>query len=163
MKIDFYNYNKNNWGELQKKVSNALVDCLAQNKSFYVEFCDLKEPKTHDQLKGIYKLFQKALPHFEKWRPAENWDLEKIKEYSKAHLGYQREPSDFEVNIMIKSSGFAPKDDAEKQKMINFCKKIKQNISFADFTKAQLTNFIKEFEVMCHERGWIDVFLENNN
>lgn len=115
--------------------------------------------KSYGQLKALYKLFQLALPYFQKWNPKVIWSLEGIKEFAKAELGYTRKPTGFEISMMIKQSGFKPKDEAEKKRMVKFCKKIKQNISFADFTKDQAWNFAKEFEVWCHEKGWSDVYL----
>ena len=55
--------------------------------------------------------------------------------------------------------GFVPNYGGEKKKMVRFCKKIKQNISFADFTKEQALNFVKELEVWAQEKGWSDVYL----
>lgn len=130
-----------------------------------VEAKPSKPNKTHEQLRAIYKLFQFSLPHFQKWKPAESWTLDKIKEFVKAELGYTRQPSNFEIAMMIKQSGFKPKDEEEKKKMIKFCKKMKQNISFADFTKEQLYAFTKEYEVWAQtaqgdKDAWSDVFLE---
>jgi len=141
---------------------------LSKLGEFEVIFQNIKTPKTNEQLKGVYKMFQLALPHFQKWRPRQEWDLEKIKEFVKAELGYTREPSGFEIGMMIKQSGFCPKGQAEKMRMIKFCKKIKQNISFADFTKEQLFKFINEFEVWAlsvkdDKPSWNDVFLDDGS
>ena len=45
--------------------------------------------------------------------------------------------------------------------MVKFCRKMKQNRSFADFTMGELCNFMKEFEVWALEKGWQDVFLDD--
>mgnify|MGYP003647003579 FL=1 len=124
-----------------------------------LEIKETKQSKSSDQLRAIYKLFQLCRPHFQKWKPALDWNLEGIKEFTKAELGYTRDPNSFEIAMMIKQSGFVPKDEEEKKKMVRFCKKIKQNISFADFTKEQALNFVKELEVWAQEKGWSDVYL----
>lgn len=134
---------------------------FCEKGEFEVEFKKLTKKKTVDQLRGVYKLFQLSAPHFQEWKPKESWTLDKIKEFAKAELGYKRPPTNFEVAMMIKQSGFTPKDEEERKAMINFCKKIDQNISFADFTKEQLYNFIKEYEVWALEKGWQDVFLDD--
>lgn len=136
---------------------------LCDKGEFEVEFKKKVDPKTASQLNAVYKLFQLSLPHFQKWKPKENWTLEKIKEFAKAELGYKRPPTSFEVAMMIKQSGFVPKDEAEKKVMVNFCRKIDQNISFADFTKEQLYNFTREYEVWALEKGWQDVFLDDGD
>ena len=126
-----------------------------------LEIKETKKTKSTDQLRAIYKLFQLCKPHFQKWKPAFDWNVEEIKEFIKVELGYTKNPSNFEIAIMIKQSGFIPKDEEEKKKMVKFCKKIKQNISFADFTKEQAFNFVKELEVWAQEKGWSDVYLTN--
>lgn len=133
-----------------------------------IEITEVKEKKSHPQLKAIYKLFQLCLPHFQSWKPAMLWDLEEIKEFLKAELGYTRKPTAFEISMMIKQSGFTPKTKQEKEKMVKFCKKINQNISFADFTKEQAYNFVNEIEVWAqtpnektNKTAWEDVFLTN--
>ena len=142
---------------------------LAVGKNFSVEFKEEKFKKTPEQLKGIYKLYQFSLPHFQKWKPKLNWDSEQVKEFSKAELGYTRDSKPFEIGLMLKLMGFDMKEE-EKPDALKWCKKIKQNLSFADFTKDQLYNFTKEYEVWAqtaqYEKGkeikpaWSDVFLE---
>lgn len=135
--------------------------CQRAEQGINTEILDVVEKKSYGQLKAIYKLFQLALPHFQAWNPKVIWNLENIKEFAKAELGYTREPIGFEIAMMIKQSGFEPKNEEEKNKMVKFCKRMKQNISFAEFTKEQAFNFVKEFEVWCHEKGWSDVYLTN--
>ena len=164
MKLTFSFSNTANFGDLQAKVSELIRKGLAAKKDFTVEFSS-KQPKTSDQLRGAYKLFQLALPHFQAWKPQINWDLEMIKEFTKTELGYVREPNQFEIAMMIKQSGFKPTQE-EKRRMVKFCKNIKQNISFADFTKEQLYNFTKELEVWAltqtpEKPAWTDVFLSD--
>ena len=141
---------------------------LCDKGAFEVEFKKPDKKKTVDQLRGVYKLFQLSAPHFQKWKPREDWTLDKIKEFAKSELGYKRPPSNFEVAMMIKQSGLTPKDEAERKTMVSFCKKIDQNISFADFTKEQLYNFIKEYEVWAltakdDKPVWDDVFLDDGD
>lgn len=168
MKYNFYFSDTYNFGEQQTQISKTLVRCLEAKKNFCVSFELIGEDKTHPQLKAIYKLFQKALPNFREWKPQVDWSLEMIKEFSKTELGYIRQPNQFEIALMIKQSGFTPKDQIEKRKMVNFCKKIKHNISFADFSKEQLYNFTKEFEVWCQtangdKPAWVNVYLEESD
>ena len=120
-----------------------------------------KRIKSFEQLKGVYKLFQLALPHFQEWKPKLVWTEELIKEFAKTELGYTREPTGFEISMMIKASGYIPKDDTDKAKMAKFCRRMKQNVSFADFTKEELYNFTREFEVWALSKGWEDVFLDD--
>lgn len=158
--------------EQKKDLCNAIYfECVNRKGEFEVEFRAIKQDKSYGQLKAIYKLFQLAQPHFQKWNAKVIWNLETIKEFAKAELGYTRSPNGFEISMMIKQSGFKPKDKSEKQRMVRFCKNIKQNISFADFTKEQAFNFAKEFEVWCQtpiiQNGvetkptWSDVYLTN--
>lgn len=148
---------------LQDYIKSALVN--GADLEFTVK--KLGKSKSWEQLKGIYKLFQLALPHFQKWRPNAEWDLEKIKEFVKSELGYTRQSSDFEVAMMIKQSGYKPTPE-EKKRMVKFCRKIKQNLSFEDFTMTELFNFTSEFEVWAMtpkdgKLGWSDVFLDDGD
>lgn len=161
MKLTFFQSNKTNWAKLQVELSDAITKHLACGKDFEIEFSEVKEGKSWEQLKAIYKLFQFCLPHFQKWKPRMVWNLKSIKEFIKSELGYTRAPNNFEVSMMIKQSGFVPKNEEEKKRMIGFCKKIKQNISFTEFTKEQAYNFVNELEVWAQEKGWSDVYLTN--
>lgn len=166
--IDFDRNNLKEWGNLQAKISSDLVIFLSCGRNFSVKIEEKSEKKTNKQIKAAYKLFQLSLPHFQKWIPNNNWDLEQIKEFSKTHLGYVRDPNGFEISMMIKKSNFNPKNNTEKQKMIKFCKKIKQNISFFDFTKEQFMAFLEEYQSWAlasdsknNKDSWEDVFLTN--
>ena len=159
MIIDFSNKTKSQKDALISQGYFFIVESSEAGKN--LEIKESKRSKSSDQLRALYKLFQLCKPHFQKWKPAMNWDLESIKEFIKAELGYTRSPTPFEISMMIKQSGFTPKDAEEKKRMVNFCKKIKQNISFADFTKEQAFSFVKELEVWAHEKGWSDVYLTN--
>lgn len=168
MKITFSFSDTNSIEKGQVQVSEAMIAHLKSKKDFYVQFGNDKIKKSSDQLRAIYKLFQLCMPHFERWKPQVTWSLETIKEFTKAELGYVRNPNSFEIAMMIKQSGFSPKDDEEKKKMIRFCKRIKQNISFAEFTKEQAYNFVNELEVWAQtpnqkmkKTAWSDVYLTN--
>lgn len=55
-RIDFDIDIKKTWGNEQTRLSKTLVEYLASEKSFYVEFKYAKQSKTYDQLKGIYRI-----------------------------------------------------------------------------------------------------------
>lgn len=146
---------------LQDFIKGALLNGL----ELEVTAKQLGKSKSWEQLKGIYKLFQLALPHFQKWKPDVNWDLEMIKEFAKSELGYTRQSTGFEIAMMIKQSGFNPSPE-EKRRMVKFCRRIKQNLSFEDFTMKQLYDFTRQFEVWALEAkgdkpSWQDVFLDD--
>lgn len=138
---------------------------MNESSDLQLSLVPFKRTKTHDQLKGVYKLFQKSITHFQAWKPSVDWNEEMIKEFAKMELGYIREPTPFEIGLMIKSSGFIPKDEIERKRMVKFCKKFKQTKSFADFTKEELFNFTNEYQVWAQaangdKPAWSDVFLE---
>lgn len=148
--------------------SVAIIEKVLEGESDDLELTlsPFKRTKSFEQLKGVYKLFQLALPHFQKWMPNLTWNEELIKEFAKTELGYTREPTGFEISMMIKASGYIPKDAKDKSKMIKFCRRMRQNKSFADFTKEELFNFTKEFEVWAltstkDKPSWQDVFLDD--
>ena len=169
MKLLFNFQTTDDLGDKQAQVSRLMREYLAAKKDFSVEFKEEKLKKTPEQLKGIYKLYQFSLPHFQKWKPKLNWDLEQVKEFSKAELRYTRDSKPFEIGLMLKLMGFDMREE-EKPDALKWCKKIKQNLSFADFTKDQLYNFTKEYEVWAQtaqyekekeiKPAWSDVFLE---
>lgn len=175
-KIDFLRTELEKWGDKQAEVSKLLCEYLASGKDFYCEFGFEKPAKTYNQLRGVYKLFQLALPHFKKWKPKVAWNLELIKEFSKTELNYTRNSKPFELGLMLKSIGFDLQEDDKKDAM-KWCKKIKQNLSFADFTKEQMFSFTNEFEVWAQtpifeeidgkrieaKSAWEDVYLESED
>jgi len=141
---------------------------LCDKGAFEVEFKKPDKKKTVDQLRGVYKLFQLSAPHFQRWKPKENWTLDKIKEFVKSELGYTRQITPFEAAMMIKLSGKKPVDNTERKNMYDFYLNGKVNISFADFTKEQLYNFTKEYEVWAltardDKPIWDDVFLDDGD
>lgn len=163
LKFKFLKEDKVAW---KRKLEQSVIPMI--EKVLDGEYGDLeltlspfKRTKSFEQLKGVYKLFQLALPHFQKWKPNLTWNEELIKEFAKTELGYTREPTGFEISMMIKASGYIPKDAKDKSKMIKFCRRMRQNKSFADFTKEELFNFTKEFEVWALNKGWDDVFLDD--
>lgn len=146
-----------------------LQEAAKLGKSLEIVEVKAKKPsKSHEQLKGAYKLFQMSLPHFQKWKPKVIWTLEEIKEFAKAELGYVRDSKPFEIGLMLKLMGFNMKEE-DKADALKWCKKIKQNLSFADFSKEQLYNFTKEYEVWAQtaqykegkeiKPAWSDVYL----
>lgn len=143
------------------------LGCEAEklNKVLVISEGEIK--KSYPQLKAIYKLFQLAQPHFQRWKPKIDWTLREIKEFSKAQLGYTRDSKPFEIGLMLKSIGFDLQNE-DKKEALKWCNRIKQNISFADFTKEQAFNFAKEFEVWAQtpdketkKDSWSDVYLTN--
>jgi hypothetical protein len=162
LEYKFFKEDKVNW---KRKLDQSVmtIDKVLQGESgdLVLTLSPFKRTKTTEQLRAIYKLFQLALPHFQEWIPDVNWDLERIKEFAKIELDYTREPTEFEISMMIKASGYIPKDDTDKAKMAKFCRRMKQNKSFADFTKEELYNFTREFEVWALSKGWEDVFLDD--
>lgn len=175
-KIDFPRTELTKWGDKQAEVSKLLCDYLASGKDFYCEFGFYQKSKTYRQLRGVYKLFQLALPHFQDWKPRVEWTLELVKEFVKTELNYTRDSKPFEIGLMLKSIGF-DLQESEKGEALKWCKKIKQNISFADFTKEQMISFTNEFEVWAQtpifdivkgERietkpAWQNVYLESED
>lgn len=160
---------RRNWKfKLDKCLPFLEQNLLSQNGDFQISLAPFKSKKSWEQLKAIYKLFELSLPYFQEWKPHIAWDLDLIKEFSKSELGYTREPTSFEIAMMIKQSGFIPKSQEEKKRMIKFCKKMKQNKSFADFTKEELYNFTNEYEAWAitaskEKPSWPNIFLEKQN
>lgn len=170
LKFKFLKEDKVAW---KRKLDQSVIPMI--EKVLDGEYGDLeltlnpfKRTKSFEQLKGVYKLFQLALPHFQKWMPDVNWTEELIKEFAKTELGCTREPTDFEIAIMIKAleanivrqSG-ERLSKKERSDAIKVCRKMERNVSFADLTKEELYNFTKEFEVWALEKGWEDVFLDD--
>ena len=159
LKFKFLKEDKVVW---KRKLEQSVIPMIEKlDEDLEITLSPFKRSKSFEQLKGIYKLFQLALPHFQKWMPNVNWNEELIKEFAKTELGYTREPTGFEISMMIKASGYNPKDEMDKAKMVKFCRRMKQNKSFADLTKEELYNFTKEFEVWALSKGWDDVFLDD--
>jgi hypothetical protein len=176
MKIHFP---KNRTIEQHRDLANKVYLTASQSpldKEFVVEFKsggDLE--KTYKQIKGVHKLLELSLPHFQRWKPQVDWDLKKVKVFAKLEMKYLREPTNFEIALMIKSTGFEPETKEEKKKMAKFCKQYKQVKSFADATKSELMEFVGEYEKWAQtpiyemidgvrvetKPAWLDVFLTN--
>ncbi len=58
MKIPFFFFATNSFGESQARISKAICDFLAEGKDFEVSFELIKESKTKKQLRGIYRLIR---------------------------------------------------------------------------------------------------------
>lgn len=168
MILQFKNKTQKERDALIGKAYFFIMECSTKNLD--IEIREVKQKKTYEQIKAAYKLFELCQPHFVKWKPASEWSIEQIKEFMKSELGYMRKPTKFEIAMMIKQSGFIPKTNNEKLKMIKFCKKIKQNISFADFTKEQFCSFLEETQVWAqteikeiNKSAWLDVYIEKQS
>lgn len=86
-KLNFNTQDKSNWGDLQAQVSDELIKCLASGKSFSVEFGELKESKSNQQLKGYWRICSLVVPHIQKeW--GEIVDKEEVSNTAKLAIGY---------------------------------------------------------------------------
>lgn len=167
-KIEF-RHNEKDWGEKQHEISKQIVKCLKSGKEWGVKFYEIKQKKTTQQIRGIYTLLKLIKPHFDKWQKGD-YSIEQIKEYVKTELDFTREPNEFEIKLMIKSTGFNPKTKEEKEKCIAFCKRMKQNKSFEFASKSELIEFIEKLQVWAQSEdvekkktGWDNVFIKDNN
>lgn len=169
MKIDFLHTEKSSWGDKQHEISNQIVQCLKTGKEWGVEFYEIKAKKTNEQLRAIYQLLNLIKPHFDKWKKG-NYQIEHIKDYVKVELDFMREPNQFEIKLMIKSTGFNTQNKEEMKKLWKFCKRIKQKKSFTDSKKDELIEFIEKLQVWAQtedkekqKTAWSDVYLEEKN
>jgi hypothetical protein len=180
IKFNFFaNQQKENhqkWCKVYEKYS----ELVESNVDFDIDVDEDKKGKSHSQLKAVYKLFQKSLPHFKKWKPTIkqddeevplDWNLDGVKEYAKTELGYTRPPTILEIAMRIKMSGINYQDETEKNNAFKFYSKSKINLSFADFSKEQIYNFTMDYQVWAQtpifkkgkeiKPAWQDVYLES--
>lgn len=154
---------KNARRRIAGEIYNYLIHCTELSektgKAFEVKFSDKKEDKSWLQIKGIHQLCTKLIPHLSKEHHA-SYSLEDVKDYVKREFDYMRPSTKFEAALMLKSIGIKLKEE-EKKEAFAFCKKIKQPKSFADATKEEMIDLIKKVEVWAAEKGWPDVYLDD--
>lgn len=140
-----------------------LIECseLAEKneKSFEVEFREVKNSKSAEQCRAIHLLCARLMTHLSKEYNT-IYSLENVKDFVKREFNYMREATIFEAKIMVKSIDMLLSME-EKKEALNFCKKIKQPKSFADATKEEMIDLITGIEAWAAEKGWPDVFLES--
>lgn len=145
------------------EIYGYLIHCtdLAEKsgKAFEVKFSDNKEDKSWLQIKGIHYLCTKLIPHLQKEHHA-TYSLADVKDYVKREFEYMRPSTKFEAALMLKSIGIYLNEE-EKKEAYAFCKKIKQPKSFADATKEEMMDLIKQIEVWAAIKNWPDVYLDD--
>lgn len=55
-RIEFDKDMKSTWGAMQAKLSKLLIHFLELGRSFYIEIGFIRQSKTYEQLKGIYRI-----------------------------------------------------------------------------------------------------------
>lgn len=153
---------KNARRKIAGDIYSYLIHCTElsekSGKPFEVKFSDKKENKSWEQIKGIHLLCTKLIPHLSKEHHA-TYSLEDVKDYIKREFDYMRPSTKFEAALMLKSVGVKLNEE-EKKEAFAFCKKIKQPKSFADATKEEMIDLIKQIEAWAAEKGWDDVHLD---
>lgn len=161
-KLNFNTQDKSNWGDLQAQVSDELLKCLASGNSFSVEFGELKESKSWQQIKAIHKLCQLLAPRLSE-AYGTKFDMEDAKLAIKLKFGYLRAPT---MNEAISEALFI------KSKLEAFGEKINKKSwgellsqtfndktprkpkSFADATKEEMVEMIEKIHALADLMGW---------
>lgn len=87
MKLTFLQSNKQNWGNLQKDVANALIQFLGCGKDFEIEFNEVVKSKSARSLRGYWRLCGLLVPYFQKTH-GEIFDKEMVSDLVKLHCNY---------------------------------------------------------------------------
>lgn len=127
-------------------------------KPFEVSFNEKKRGKSWLQVKGIHLLCAKLIPHLSKEHNMV-YCLEQVKDFVKREFNYMRKPTPFEIAIMLKSVGI-DLNESDKNEAKAFCKTVRQPKSFRDATKEEMMELITSIEAWAAEKGWKDVYLE---
>lgn len=87
MKLTFLQSNKQNWGDLQKQISDQLVKCLAGKQDFEVEFSEVAKSKSPKALRGYWRICGLLVPCFQKSH-GQIFDKTMVSDLAKISTGY---------------------------------------------------------------------------
>lgn len=157
-KLGDINTRRQRVGDIYTYIIDHAKHSEISGKSFEVRIEDKKEGKSWQQVKGIHLLAAKLIPHLSKEHNMV-YCLEQVKDFVKREFNYMRKPTPFEVAIMLKSVGIEL-NDSDKNEAKAFCKTVRQPKSFRDATKEEMMDLITSIEAWAAEKGWKDVYLE---
>ena len=138
-RLNFYNANKENWGDLQVAVSELLRECLASKKDFVVEFRENKTPK---QLRGYWRLIDLITPYLQD-KFGGCFDRDLASEFVKIRTGYVEKVEAKKQVLQVPKS----LKNATKQDLNHLIETIYRICNYFDIKDYELTTQeIKEIE-----------------
>lgn len=167
MKINFFQADNSNWGNLQADLSKAIREYLNCGKDFEVEFSEVKASKSWQQIKAIHRLCQLLAPRFSESYGTE-FDMEGAKLAVKLKLGYLRPLTMREAiseALFVKSQMEATGQKIDKRAWSDILQKTfndktpRKPKSFADATKEEMMGLIQGIEELGNTMGWKELKL----
>jgi len=162
MKLTFFQSNKTNWHKLQVELSDAISKYLTCGKDFEIEFSEVKDSKTWQQVKAIHQLCQLLAPRFSE-AYGTKFEMEDAKLAVKLRLGYLRTPTMREAiseALFIKSEIEATGKKIGRREwgqLLNDTfndKTPRKPKSFADATKEEMMELIEKIHALADRMNW---------
>lgn len=165
MKINFFQADNSNWGNLQADLSKAIREYLNCGKDFEVEFSEVKASKSWLQLKGIHRLCQLLAVRLTESNGI-TYSMENAKDFIKWRLGFTEKVSEEQAlaeAINEKNKILQSGEEMTRQEFVDLVSEFKETLmkprSFATATKDEMMGLIQGIEQLGNTMGWKELKL----
>lgn len=160
MKLTFFQSNKTNWTKLQVELSDAITKHLACGKDFEIEFSEVKQGKSWEQLKGIHYLAQCLAIRLTETNGVK-YSMENAKDWIKWTWDFTEQATEEQamaetINERNKArqSGVEMTVKQFKSLVESFKTSLKKPRSFATATKEEMMDLIEKIHALADRMNW---------
>lgn len=160
MKITFFQSNKTNWTKLQVELSDAITKYLACGKDFEIEFSEVKQSKSWEQIKSIHYLAQCLAIRLTETNGVK-YSMENAKDWIKWTWDFTEQATEEQamaeaINERNKSQqiGIKMTLDQFKKLVESFKTNLKKPRSFATATKEEMMDLIEKIHALADRMNW---------
>lgn len=160
MKLTFFQSNKTNWAKLQVELSDAIAKYLACGKDFEIEFSEVKQSKSWEQLKGIHYLAQCLAIRLTETNGVK-YSMENAKDWIKWTLDFTEQATEEQAMAeAINERNKAKQNGVEmtvaqfKNLVETFKTNLKRPRSFATATKEEMMDLIEKIHALADRMNW---------
>lgn len=160
MKIVFFQSNKENWHKLQVELSDAITKHLKSNKDFQIEFSEIKQNKSWDQIKGIHYLAQCLAIRLTEANGIK-YSIKNAKDWIKWNWDFTKSVTDEEAMAeaineknKAKQNGVEMTLEQFKNLIEAFKTSLKKPRSFSTATKDEMIDLIEKIHTLADKMNW---------
>lgn len=165
MKLSFFQSNKSQWTNLQIELSDAISTFLKCGKDFEIEFKEMSDSKTYQQLRGIHRLASLLAVRLTETSGVK-YSMENAKDWIKWEFEFVELVSEEEalaeaINERNKAKQLGVKMvKAQFLRLVeSFKLSLKKPRSFASAKKEEMIELIEKIEELGRKMGWEELRL----
>lgn len=162
MKITFFQSNKANWTKLQVELSEAISKYLACGKDFEIEFSEVKQSKSWEQIKGIHYLAQCLAIRLTETNGVK-YSMENAKDWIKWTWDFTEKATEEQAMAEAINERNKAKQNGVEMTLEQFVAlveafktSLKKPRSFATATKEEMMDLIEKIHALADRMNWTE-------